>query len=119
MTERYKMTRLERAKQFAPFDALTGLGRALKAKEEEYTAVAHHVLSEDEIEHISAELGVLEAGDGIEVEYFCEGRYFCAQGSVSRVNSVRRILTIAGSDDAGFDLNIPFVDIRDIKRSGE
>ena len=35
MKERSKMPREMRAKQFAPFDALKGLTRALKEKEEE------------------------------------------------------------------------------------
>lgn len=119
MAERYKMTRIERAKQFAPFDALTGLGRALKAKEEEYMTVSRHELSEDEITHISDELCVLEAGDGIEVEYFCEGAYFTAVGIVDRINPVRKILVVEGADNGAAGLSIPFMDIRSIKRIGE
>ena len=35
MTQRSKMPRIERAKQFAPFDALKGLHEALYEKEKE------------------------------------------------------------------------------------
>ena len=47
MEKKYKMPRIERAKQFAPFDALKGLGLALREKEKE-----HELCVQNQIEHI-------------------------------------------------------------------
>ena len=112
--QRYKMSRIERAKQFAPFDALTGLGRAIKAKEEEYTKAAHHELSDDEAAEINAVLLVLAVGDIVRVNYFCEGAFFDVIGSVIKVEEARKILYIDVDDE--LQLDIPFIDIKSIAR---
>ena len=41
------MTRAERAKQFAPFDAMKGLNEALRDREERHMRVDKHEISEE------------------------------------------------------------------------
>ena len=119
MTKRYKMTRIERAKQFAPFDALTGLGAAIKAKEKECELVRRHELSEDELKEINDALCVLEVDDVVRVNYYCAGEYFDVIGSVSRVDEARKVLHLSGEDSnisEDFEISIPFVDIKTLER---
>lgn len=116
MSNRYKMTRIERAKQFAPFDALTGLSKALRAVEEEYDKKTHHELSDDELMHISDELSVLEVGDIVRVNYFCAGAFYEAVGSVVKVDGVRKVLAVESEEDEQVEILVPFVDIKAIER---
>lgn len=71
--DRVKMSRVDRAKQFAPFDALKGLQEALKIKEYEHDRIVRGELSEDEIKDISKVLSDLEKGDKVAVEFFRDG----------------------------------------------
>ena len=65
MADRVKMSRSDRAKQFAPFDALKGLHEAIKLKEFEHEMIAKNEMSEDEIKIISNEISQIEKGDKI------------------------------------------------------
>ena len=51
--DRVKMPRKDRAKQFAPFDALKGLHDALRLKEYKHEKVAKGEMSEDDAKAIS------------------------------------------------------------------
>ena len=44
------MMREERAKQFAPFDAMKGLQEALRDREERHSRVGRHDISEEQME---------------------------------------------------------------------
>ena len=68
-----KMTRLERAKIFAPFDALKGLDDAIREREERRTRTQRREICEEAIEHNSAVLRMLKRG--MEVEVFCYSNY--------------------------------------------
>lgn len=115
---RFKMSRIERAKQFAPFDALNGLGVALRAKEAELEYEERHELSDEELEEINAALCVLEEDDGVEVNYYCEGKYYEIIARVVKVDTVRKVLSVSVEDEHGSEIEvaIPFVDIRNIGR---
>ena len=71
--ERIKMSRQERAKQFAPFDALKGLHNALRLKEYEHERVQKGDLTEEKAEAISKILLGLEKGDSVKAVYFEDG----------------------------------------------
>ncbi len=73
MADRIKMSRADRAKQFAPFDALKGLQETIKIKEYEHERIASTQMSEDEIKEISAVLLSLEKGDEVQIEFFRDG----------------------------------------------
>lgn len=70
---REKMSRLDRAKQFAPFDALKGLQEAIKIKEYEHDRIVRGEQSEDEIKEISNVFSSLEKNDNVEIEFFRDG----------------------------------------------
>ena len=74
------MSSEDRAKQFAPFDALKGLSKALRLKEFQHERVLKGDLSEDQINEISKTLSEIEPSDLIEVCYFLEGHEFTENG---------------------------------------
>lgn len=78
--DRVKMSRLDRAKQFAPFDALKGLQEAIKIKEYEHDRIVRGEQSEDEIREISNVLGQIEKGDNVEIEFFRDGHNLTLEG---------------------------------------
>lgn len=57
--EQVMMTQAERAKQFAPFDAMKGLQEALRDREERHARVERHDISEEDIERNSSVLAKL------------------------------------------------------------
>lgn len=67
------MDRLQRAKQFAPFNALTGLHQAIRIKEFEHESVIKGDLSESQAEEISNVFLQLEQSDVVKVVYFTDG----------------------------------------------
>ena len=71
--ERFKMRREDRAKQFAPFDALKGLHEELKMKEYEHDRMAKGDVSEEKIMEISKILQEIDKHTLIEVKYFYDG----------------------------------------------
>ena len=81
MAERIKMSRGDRAKQFAPFDALKGLQETMRIKEYEHDRIVKGEISEDEIKNISSVLSSIEKGDEIQIEFFRDGHMIKLTGS--------------------------------------
>ena len=102
------MPRRDRAKQFAPFDALKGLQAALRLKEYEHERMIKGDIQEEKIEEISKTLSEIEKGDEVEVTYFYDGYYKTINGP-AKVEIEFQILKID-------KLEIKFDDIFDIKR---
>ena len=75
--DRMRMPRINRAAQFAPFDALKGLQEALRVKEFEHDKIAKSELSEEQAKRLSKILLEFEKGDVLEVTYFKDGYYLC------------------------------------------
>ena len=67
------MSREDRAKQFAPFDALKGLSKALRLKEFQHERVLKGDLSEEQVSEISKTLLNIENSDLVEISYFLDG----------------------------------------------
>lgn len=84
MAERMKMSRVDRAKQFMPFDALKGLQEALRLKEYEHEKSLKNELSEEQIMKISETLRTMENNDLIEVKIFDDGYFKVIQGRVKK-----------------------------------
>ena len=82
MVRREKMSRQERAKQFAPFDALKGLQETMRIKEYEHDRIVRGEVSEDDVREISSVLAGLEKGDKVQVEFFRDGHVIKLTGSV-------------------------------------
>lgn len=104
------MNREERAKQFMPFDALKGLGEALRMKEYEVERVCKGDLSEEKILEISNVLKSLKKTSEIELSYFESGHYlnYCGRVQADIVNQVLKF----GKKTINFN------DIMDIKILG-
>ena len=106
--DREKMSRENRAKQFAPFDALKGLHDALKLKEYEHEKMQKGDLTEDEIAQISAVLLSLNKVDNVEITYFDDGYEKTISGQ-SKVNLDMQELKVG-------ELVVPFDNIIRLKK---
>ncbi len=105
--DRPKMARKDRAKQFAPFDALKGLQNALRMKEYEHERGIKGDISEEQAKDISDKLLNLEKGDYLEVKYFLDGYYVDVKGK-AKILIDENILLVG-------NIKIPITDIFDIK----
>ena len=81
MADRIKMPRSDRAKQFAPFDALKGLQETMRIKEYEHDRIVRGEISEDEVKDISAVLSDIDKGDEVQIEFFRDGHIIKLSGS--------------------------------------
>ena len=80
--EKNKLTRQERAKQFAPFDALKGLQEALRLKEYQHEKIEKGDLQEEKAKEISSALINIQRNDVAFVKYFCDGHVFSERGTI-------------------------------------
>lgn len=101
------LSRIERAKQFLPFDAVKGLQFALREKEN--LCMSKVELSDGQIENISNLLRVIKIGDIIEVVYYVKKQYKKIQGKVTKISNVKKSIVID-------DVEIFFIDIFSINR---
>ncbi len=101
------MMREQRAKQFAPFDAMKGLAEALKDREERHSRVQKHGVSEEKQLEISDTLLHVEKGTRVSLQYHANFHDWERTGRVTEINR-----------DYGFfridDEKIPFVDLYDL-----
>lgn len=103
------MNREDRAKQFAPFDALTGLREALKRKESEHERQAKKELSEDEIAKINDVMTSLEKGDVVRLTRYYNGRYIVIEDALIGIDAVSHKLLLK-------NVCIPFSDIMSMEK---
>lgn len=99
------LSRVDRAKQFLPFDALKGLQKALREKEVEY--VDKIELAEEKIEEISIKLQDIEIGEKIGVIYYTNNQYRKIIGNVFNINILKRYIIVN-------NIQINFIDILSI-----
>ncbi len=102
------MPREQRAKQFAPFEALTGLRQALAKKEYEHNKVEKTELSEEALAEIEQTLQKLEIGRKVEVTCYEDGYYIVVVGAVTKINPVHKYIMVEKG-------KIHFDDLYDIK----
>ena len=97
-----RMTRHDRAAQFAPFAALTGLDAAMG--ETARRTEQRIVLDENALEELDLRLRELERRPeetGVSVTYFrpdekkAGGAYLTAEGTIRRIDGVRRLLILS------------------------
>ena len=95
---RAKMPLSQRAKIFAPFDALTGLRQALKEKEK--IRVPRKEISEDMAEEIDRELKNLEIGKIVTVVWYnnLEENYIQLTGECKKIDVQKRFIQIEKTD---------------------
>lgn len=89
-----KMPTSQRAKQFAPFDAVVGLRQALKEKEK--IKVEKKELFEDEVEEINITLKNLKTGQTIAVVWYDNLRqnYTTTNGEIIKIDAENKYLEI-------------------------
>ena len=88
------MTRGERAKIFAPFDAMKGLQEALLEREERHLRVARRELSEEAAERNSRVLLKLERGMEAEIRCYSAFHEVVRRGRVTEIDFTRRRLVL-------------------------
>ena len=98
--KRPKMTVGDRAKQFAPFAALTGLNATLSKKEK--IVVPRPVLSEESLEELDRRMQSIRRGDMITVIYYSAQECIKISGMVAKIERSSRILQIVNTR-IGFD----------------
>lgn len=109
MADRIKMSRADRAKQFAPFDALKGLQETMRIKEYEHDRIVQGEISEDEVKEISTVLANIEKGDEVQIEFFRDGHIIKLTGG-SWVDAIYFKIHV-GAFEISFD------EIRSIKKT--
>ncbi len=102
------MIRQERAKQFAPFDALRGLREALAKKEREHERQERGEVSEETASEIEAALIKLKRGDRARAVFFDDGYYVTVEGQVTKFDLTFKYIMIE-------DGKIPFSDLYGLK----
>ncbi len=102
------MPNSERAKQFAPFDALKGLQKALRLKEYEHDRSTKGDLDDETILKISEVLKNIKKNNQIYIKYFEKGYYKDGNFTVKNIDVNKKILSIE-------DKKINFDDIFDLK----
>lgn len=97
------VSKVDRARQFLPFDALKGFSEALRKKEEIYTDKIE--LSEEMQEKLSYDLLKIEKGKSITVIYYYNRQYVKLEGIVKKIDFNYRKIILEN------DLKIFFDDI--------
>ncbi len=99
------LTRLERAKQFLPFNALSGLQQELRRREIQY--VEKKELSEEKRDELEEKLRNLSVGEYVIVTYYNNGKYNRLRGRMIYLNPLKRTLNVS-------KIEIPLKDIYNI-----
>jgi len=111
------MTRENRAKQFAPFDAMKGLAEALKDREEKHSRVPKHGISEEDQQQISETLCKVEKGSKVFISYYADFHDREAEGLITQINRPYRFFRISRTGTNTED-KINFEDLYDIRVIG-
>ena len=108
-TIRAKMPRAARAKQFAPFAALSGLDAALERKRRELERTERPVLPEERCADLNDALCALQLDDSVNVRYYRRGAQRAVRGFVTAIDAAAHTLTVG-------ETRIAFADLLDIQR---
>ena len=85
------MNREDRAKQFAPFDALKGLQDALRKKEIELEEKKE--LTETSLKELEEKFNRVKIGKNIKIKFYNDGRYETGEGILKQIDyNKKRIL---------------------------
>ena len=95
-------SRIERAKQFMPFDALSGLREELKKRERKVLKIEKIEISEERQSEISNVLVKIEKGVKVNCTHYKDGYYVCSEGTVICVNFILKYIKI-GAEKIFFD----------------
>ena len=96
-------SRVSRAKQFLPFDALKGFSEALREKEIEYEEKRD--LSEESLIELNDKFNQIEKDRYVKIKYYKNGRYIEAEGIITNIDYIKKKIQI------NKDININTCDI--------
>ena len=88
------MNNIDRAKQFMPFDALSGLTSAFREREERHSMIERKELSEDEKETISKVLAKVSKGMLIEINFYLNGKYYDLIDRVVKIQPINSFVQL-------------------------
>lgn len=91
---KYRMSRLQRAKQFMPFAALRGFEALLAAVARPKEAWVE--LSEDQIDELNTVLQSVRCGEWVRIVYYNKQKYTELIGVVDMINEQLQILSVQG-----------------------
>jgi len=108
----------QRAKQFAPFAALTTFDSAIEDEEIKHEKLQKKVLSEESMSEIDKTLCAVNSGDRVEICFFIEGRYMNMIASVLVNDRITKSIRVSddSNSDIDFVLKIPYADIYRISK---
>ena len=102
------MNRVERAKQFLPFDALKGLKEALRKVEKEREEVERIELSEESLEELENKFNRVKQEDIVSIKYYKNKKYVEVTGNITNIDYIKKRIQINKTED------ISIYDILDI-----
>ena len=91
-----KMPLSQRAKQFAPFDALKGFKEAIQDVNFQAELVDRVILFEDQLDKLDGVARSLNKGERITITYYHKGRYLKLSGIFSRLDDIEKVMVMAG-----------------------
>lgn len=94
--------RVDRAKQFLPFDALKGLQEALREKEIVYED--RRELSEEMYEDLSLKFQRIDENTYIKIKFYNNRKYMNLEGKVQKLNENKKYLIINSVKVNFFDI---------------
>ena len=105
---RSKMPQMDRAKQFASFDALKGLQDALRMKEWEHEKVTKGAVQEEKAREISEILLNLKKGDVVTATFYDKG-FYCSATGTAKLDLTANVIYIGS-------YAVPLLNLFDIKK---
>ncbi len=87
-------SRISRAKQFLPFDALKGLQEALREKEREMEYEEKRYLSEETLNELDSILNRIEDGSKVKIKFYKNHKYSKIEGTVTNIDSIKKKIQI-------------------------
>lgn len=94
------VNKVDRAKQFLPFDALKGFREALREKEVEYEEKIE--LSEEVLKEIEEEFNKVEKGGKVKIRYYKNKQYVNIVGIVTNIDYIRKKIIINEAEIINF-----------------
>ena len=86
------MNRLERARQFLPFDAISGLRDALIEKEKETEESIE--LTEESLEELQNKFNKIKQGNNIWIKYYKNKKYVEIRGIITNIDYTKKKIQI-------------------------
>ena len=91
------VNKVDRARQFLPFDALSGLQEEYRKKEIEYEIKKE--LSEESLSELEKEFHKAEIGKEVKIKYYKNGRYIYITGKITKIDNIKKKIQINNTEN--------------------